>query len=493
MHIGDKLTDQILKQKARLSSAVTERSSDLIQKANDTFKRYLQDNGLSNLYHEFSAGFGKAPPETLKPPPVETAALKKARDFLSDTQAFIADRKLPVEIADIAREAAALRVALDQFDEPTAKQAAKRLHELLDPVDGFIEFTQLRDQDRDREQDRRLLLATAETKKDIAFIDHQLLTHIADKITEQLLKHRDRLVAALKGQVIDDINAVDDTFKNYVNDNGLRDTYVEFGKDYGKPPSSSTKPPPPLEAVLSPKSRFIIIGPAQDIILLYNASPSAPSVAKDILENLVFSSGTAALCFAQTTPDEDHIAFLARLLRDRGAAEVNLDPRPCDNGKVKSGVDIIAFSRGDMRKAPQEYVLGLANLIDHGAFREYRVVTTDEYASEFQNRRTLSLQYAQQVEHGQRDGYGVVIVTDAALPVCMVAPSHPEYVEALKQLVLTNRTAVSMKPLANWPTIEMKVEAVVLALQKQQCGYVTGEAKAVPGLFKSVGFPAGSK
>ena len=268
-HIGDKITEQLLKQKARLSAALTGQSSDAIGKANDMFQTYLKDNALLDKYQETAGKYGNPPPAAARPSPVETPNLADAREFLDDTQKFTADHKVD-RISEIAQEALNLRLALDAFDEATAMQAKRHLSDLLDPVEGFREFRQVRDQDRDHERARRLAVTSAEAEKNLVFIEEYLRTHVGDKITEQLLKQRERLSASLDSRLIDEITVANDTFRAYLNDNVLRKEYEEVTKDYGKPPPSpAPKPGSPEEALgVSPKSRFAIAGPEHDIVLI---------------------------------------------------------------------------------------------------------------------------------------------------------------------------------------------------------------------------------
>ena len=210
--------------------------------------------------------------------------------------------------------------------------------------------------------------------------------------------------------------------------------------------------------------------------MLYNASPSAPSVAKDLLGRFVFLTGTASLCFAQSIPKDDYVWFFERLIRDQGATELNHERQPCDLSKVSTSVDIIGFVRGELLKQRREYVIALVNLIENDTFPEYRIITTNEYATDIQDRHALSLKIAQEVERNQRAGYGVITVTDAPIPACIVTPSQPHYAEGFSKLLSDQRIKISRKLLPNWQFVEMKVEDAFIAVMRQQCGYVAGEA-----------------
>ena len=168
---------------------------------------------------------------------VETPELRRAREFLNDTQIFIASGVSIDRIGEVAGAAAKLRIALDNLDEAAAIEWMSRLHNFLDPMEGFTVFLQRRLEERRQEQVRRLAVASAEAERNTQFIDAYLRAHIGDKTTEQMLKQRERLRASLSSQSVDEVERANETFKTYVDDNALRDAHDGFVASYGKPPT----------------------------------------------------------------------------------------------------------------------------------------------------------------------------------------------------------------------------------------------------------------
>ena len=86
---------------------------------------------------------------------------------------------------------------------------------------------------------------------------------------------------------------------SYVKNNGLTEAYAENREEV-----RATEPTPPqtagtLRDSLTEKSKFLLNGPADEIILLYNASPTAPKVWKNVRGDVVFQDEAASICFAQ--------------------------------------------------------------------------------------------------------------------------------------------------------------------------------------------------
>jgi hypothetical protein len=153
------------------------------------------------------------------------------------------------------------------------------------------------------------------------------------------------------------------------------------------------------------------------------------------------------------------------------------------SGKRPSGeTDIVAFQRGEFRKQRDEYVVGLLDLISKNVLREYQVVTAAAYNADVQNIRAVSLQIATDVEGGQRKGFGVLAVTDAAIPVCAVA-SGPVAQLGLKKLLSRDKELVSHRLRFEWNIVDMTMGNAFVALSRLQCGYAAGDADALRQLM----------
>jgi uncharacterized protein len=100
-----------------------------------------KNNPLGWAFGEYIDCKGKVVEHVAPPPPrMETARLKEARIFLEDAKKFIGQQTTVPTIAEIAKEAASLQLAVNQFDERAAAESMQRLADFLKPVPGFTEF-----------------------------------------------------------------------------------------------------------------------------------------------------------------------------------------------------------------------------------------------------------------------------------------------------------------------------------------------------------------
>jgi hypothetical protein len=145
-------------------------------------------------------------------------------------------------------------------------------------------------------------------------------------------------------------------------------------------------------------------------------------------------------------------------------------------------VDIIAFQRGELKRKGKNYVASLLDLLQNDSLRELDVVNEGGYNQILQDRKTLSATIASEVEAKQRTGFGVLVVTNKAIPVCLVASDLVEQF-GLEELVQRERATISRHLRLDLSFLDLPVDTTFVALTKEQCGYVAGDAESLRKLM----------
>jgi uncharacterized protein len=415
----------------------------------------------------------------LSSPPIETAKLKEAKAFLEDSKRFIADQKSVPSISAIAHEAAALQISIDKLDEHEAVQSMQRLSELLKGVPGFLEFEQQRKDARRSEEARRLAEARILGTRNTFFIDHYMKEHLGDSKTASLLGLREQIEDSLKKDRIEEISKANSAIGSYINQNGLSDAYEASSRKFTNSTPLTSEAPKSLKQRLGlgENSKVLVEGVLDDIVLLYNASTSAPSVWKNVRGDIVFQQDAASLCFAQSNSDVAMVRYIEHILGDKGAKKLTTAPPPCDLSQASSSIDVIAFQRGELLKDREEYIMALAKMMEGETFRKYEIVS--EYPKEFQNRQTLSLEIETDIDSNTRKGFGVITTAGSAV-ACVITPNRTERGDGLKELLRRNTAVIAPAVTGDWKTVDTaNTDLAFLGLQRRQCGYLLGDASAL--------------
>ncbi len=451
----------------------------------------LPDNHtLGWVYREYVICVAEANPDspsTPQPPPQppkETPRLKQARVLLEDAQKFLASQQTVSGMPAIASEAANLQIALNNFDEPAAIRSMGHLTELLKSISGFDDFAKQQQADRQREYARQLAEASSEGDKNLYFIDRYLKEHLGDPKTNSLIKLRDQIASSQKNAALDEITRANDSLQTYITTNGLSNSYQRIAGEYAAP-----TPVPKNQGTLNDrlgiteKTRFLIEGPADDIALLYNASRTAPKVWKNVRGDIAFQNDAAVVCFSQPSPEITMLRYTERKLEELGAKNLTVGTTPCDLRTATSSVDVIAFQRGELLKQREDYIRPLIKLVEADTFRKYKVIT--DYSTDEQKLQTLSLQIEADVEKNARGGFGVIAVSDSPA-ACVVNPTPSEQADGIKELLHRNQDLIAPKLTSDWQFVQGTTDLAFLGLQRQQCGYVAGDAAVLRDLMEAL-------
>jgi hypothetical protein len=150
--------------------------------------------------------------------------------------------------------------------------------------------------------------------------------------------------------------------------------------------------------------------------------------------------------------------------------------------EATSGIDIIAFQRGDLLKQREEYVLNLVKEVEGDLFRQYKVIT--DYKKEFEKQQALSIEIERDVEKGARQGYGVISLSDSSVACVIAEPSNEvkdgpsltstEVKDGLEELLTRSQDVIAPKLTADWRFIDTSADLAFRSLQRKQCGCVSG-------------------
>jgi hypothetical protein len=416
--------------------------------------------------------------------PKETPRLKQARIFLEDAQKFLASQQAVSGMPAIASEAAKLKIALNNFDEAGAVQSMAHLTDLLKPISGFEAFEKQQQADRQREYARQLAEASSEGDKNLYFIDRYLKENLGDPKTGSLIKLREQVDGSKTRAALEEITKANDSLQTYVTANGLSNSYQRIVSEYaGSIPASKNQGTLEDRLGITDKSRFLIAGPQDEIALLYNASPSAPSVWVNVRGDVVFQNDTASVCFSQPKPEVTMLRYTERKLEEQGATKLHAGTTPCDLSTVASSFDVIAFQRGGLLKQREDYIRPLVKLVEGNTFRKYKVIS--DYSADEQKLQTFSLQLEADVEKSAREGFGVIAVGDSPA-ACIINPTPPEQADGIKELLRRNQDLIAPKVTSDWQFVEGTADLAFYGVQRHQCGYVAGDAAVLRDLMKAL-------
>jgi hypothetical protein len=401
--------------------------------------------------------------------------LAEARIFLQDAQKCVREQTSVPALPEIATAAANLKLAIDRLDEDAAVQSTRKLDALLKPISGFGDCQRRLQAEREADDARRLAEAKAGSTKNLYFIDNYVKGHLGEAKTAALLALRQQIDAAIKGNDLAKIARENGELRTYVTNNGLADTYDEITQNT---PAPSPGSPGPSDSAKRLTQQFGE-GPPDEIVILYNATPAAPSVLKNLQGDFAFQKHEASICFAHPL-DIAMTRYIERLIRAKGAKPATSRDR-CDLLRVSSAADFVVFQRVWILNERAPYIRDLISIVENDSFREFQ--RTKDYPQYLAKQRALSLEIEAEVEKGARQGYGAVTVYEGSGYACVLAPNAAEWTDGLKELLNRNRDIIAPELSSPWQFIDTAKETAFFGLQRKQCGHVVAEATALRDLM----------
>jgi hypothetical protein len=236
-----------------------------------------------------------------------------------------------------------------------------------------------------------------------------------------------------------------------------------------------------VNAFKTEKNKFLVEGDLDDVVLLYNTSPHAPHVARNLRGDIVFSDKRADVCSLGNNPDNFALTVRSNLTDFHPRTITGLN-QPCDQSHLRS-YDIIATQRGAFLKLETVDALSLTKSIEIGEFQKLAVITSAEIRNSDEAEQRNIDEIATDVTNGSANGYGLVLISSGPPNICMAVNDKPN-IHARLLLVKADKLNLIMRA---DPTITSSdAENVFEDIQKTKCGAIYADAANLKNLVSGL-------
>ena len=371
---------------------------------------------------------------------------------------------------ETARALVALRAALGKGEAEPIEQALIRLNALLADNSGFSRFTSEREQAAKVAAVNASATALAESRRIEAFVSDFVsrnVTHqaVPDLLEIQALLSEDIASAAPSRYAVGQKRAA-----LAIAALGLTEELAAYSTTPQTEPQSAPATAPNGLAVTALNAE-ILSGPAEDILILHNATPDAPHAVRNLVGELIFEGGRAVACWGHSVPDDGLAVSMAlRRLREAGASDFRADT-VCKTEALAT-TDVIFLRRGDFLRANVLYARPLVEGFENGAFRMLANVAWSEIGAADAANAELSATIAREAAAGARHGFGWLQFPVEAQTLCSIAAESPDVHRALYE---ARAPLAPDLPAALEPAI-MSLDKAFILVQRRQCLLVYGSA-----------------
>jgi hypothetical protein len=406
-----------------------------------------------------------------------------AATLLTDVEAFLrVNAELP-DVVQIAEAVSALKGALPKAPRDELDRAKSRLDSLLQSVPGFSPFAEGRANERNRAREQEIAENLDQVNRRVSFIRGWVARNITAEPTVELIPLIRQAESASAGRdpeaLQDLLTSIDQALVRH----RLDDAYQADARPKPAPPGADAAAgaTPPAYAT-TPENKFLLEGDVGDLILMFNASGSAPNVYKNIRGDIGFEGGRARLCHAHQ-PAED--PFRAKLIRTTLQAQGAKDLEFADAACAELGLteyDVAIAERGELLRFPTAASALLAQ-IQSGQILELRTFKTAELSGLAAAEQVAALQIETDLENGARGGFGIIIVPGSSAILCDTSkPDEGGHGAMLNQALPDLRQQFGADP----QLAKTSTDAAFVAVQRGQCGAIYAEAKDLGTMIQAL-------
>ena len=250
---------------------------------------------------------------------------------------------------------------------------------------------------------------------------------------------------------------------------------------------AGTTPSPVIP--VTEKNGFLVEGDLADVVLLYNANPDAPHVARNLRGDFVFSEDRADVCMFGSNPAGTALTVKTELLSFHARTVTGLS-QSCDPLRL-AVYDIVAAQRGAFLRSNLADALSLTKSIETGEFGNFTTITAlaQRTATEAEHRKVDEI--TSDIARGSRSGFGLILLKSGSPNVCMIVGDKTE---ALTHLLLSAADKLGVDIGANPTILRSTAEEAFAGIRKGQCGAAYAAAadlKTLSELLRRENIPFG--
>ncbi|MFC3219954.1 peptidoglycan-binding protein [Tianweitania populi] len=363
------------------------------------------------------ASFAKAEAAKLK------AARASAEVMLSDAEGFLKlNRDIP-NIVEIADRASTLSAEIKSGGAASLEASTARFASLLSDVPGFPPFAEVRKKERAEARNAEVLSILADLKTTKDLLSRWASTHLTSPKLPDVVGELKAVDAVLGSNDLDALSEARDGVRSLITSRNLEadlnELRVPSNEDKG--PSSAARAP----VTVTNANKVLLEGSLDDVAVLYNASPTAPSLLRTLTGNYSLTKGTAAVCLLGM----DRTASLDRVLRAAvaplGGKSVAVSGTACSAETLKEA-DLLLIQKRKFSEAQTSLAMGILDALERGVVKPFEPIQFAELKARLDRDDAFVAGLARDVQQGSREGYGSIFLDGRANTICAVIEQERE-------------------------------------------------------------------
>ena len=390
------------------------------------------------------------------------------KELIEDASIFVKENPAnPKAIAFVKK--------INQLNSALATENIEKLKPLMEALagdlrhePGYEKLETARNIQKREEAARYLPELVRVAKQQQAYIRYYITNNTTAQYTATFIQLLDDLDTAITSPDLEKLKALTSRVDVSIREAHLQDDFVQSRNVLAQsPPNSGSARPAdqPSDASIlrkTEKNGFIIDGDPRELVLLYNTSPQAPHVTRNLNGTIAFENNEARACLYE--PNFSQTEY--RLMKQRLLSEYKIPKPDIDSGECSRNTlvtyDVIAFERGHLSQMPPQHKIGLYSELEANHFKHLKTVRVDQLDAIVADEKKVHDKILADIESASGEGYGIVELSPAQVTtVCMVIKDS----ESAHRQLLQESVELSTSDIIFKPTLDVAYKA----LQRNEC------------------------
>lgn len=387
------------------------------------------------------------------------AARAAATALLSDAETFLKLNPQTSNLVEIAGQAAALNAQVQTDSNDALNNSSLKLSNLLTAVPGYSEFSASREKERAQAIEKQKSETFAELQADRQSLKRWMSSHLTSAKLPEVVQEVKALDEISDANDLDTLTDAREVVRAMITRQGLADE-LEAGNEADSGIGATQQSDSTTYAVTD-LNKALLRGPLEDVVVLYNAGPKAPSLLRTISGQYSLTKNQAWICLLgpQRTPALDKA--LLEAIGPMGGKAINVSSE-CRADRLESA-DLFLVQRKTFLEAPATLQAAYLEAMQAKTIRVFDPIRFEDIKARMDSDQTLGLKIAQEVSSGTRQGYGGILLSSTSDRICTVfdgsAAVHESTVRKIAEFTGMSGSTVS------YPSIDKAYEDV----RHEQC------------------------
>lgn len=344
------------------------------------------------------------------------ASKAAANILLSDAETFLKLNPQTANLVEIADKAAALNAQAQTNSADGLNDSTLRLTNLLMAIPGFAEFSASRDKERSQDIEKQKALIFAELKGEQQALKTWMPAHLTSSKLPLVVSEVKALDGVTSSSDLEALTEARDSVRALIVNQGLAGELAALkapAGDKGEPQADNNP-----AFTVTELNKVLLRGALDDVIVLYNAGPAAPSLLKTLSGEYSFTKDEAWICLfgVESTPVLEKV--LQGALDPLGAKTVHINGE-CTRADI-SQADIFFIQRKKFVETKPSFAIAYLEAVEAKTLRPFEAIKYADLKRQIDEDQALVAQIAADVEKGSRLGYGGILLGNKSTRICGV-------------------------------------------------------------------------